>query len=580
MDDIRNELYSIIASNGDKGITLNALGRLYEEVWSQKLDDRLQKLGFKDIREFLSNNYADFTLRQTARNEQILFITEVRPHDREHMSMIVETQDEINQRRTGAFRRYESDPYTNLIDAYVCENNQEEYDDQYGMVEDPEYGALLTKKRLKHVPKVDWENPMKYTNIISDLEKMNIGSLNNEQVQIKEAVEVEQPKEERVKQLIEQPVEQPVEKLAEKPVEAKNEEVEEVVETAPQPNHHVATRTMRDKSPCIYRVSKNERLALKKPQRRFAMFPDGPEKIHRIILPPLTVKVSQYVSNEDDELKIEVNVVNLVSPSCIWVQRKEVSPKVHRQQLEMCTMRKPFHLVPATTKEEKLILYSYYMAPRLTNPNDRDFVYSRVRLLLLKKRSYDLWAFVHFIDYGYGCWLIAKSLAKLPPRMTGVPWLCIPVALFGVLPLNYDENGSHWTDEHSKILRSLFSEFSDVAIQPVVYPNRMFGYDDYTRADFWVRKDTTKDKNKTEDDTVKTEKYQFLRGLFLQHCSRNKNAAVKLDRMLDSAPEQQLFPKESEIPQPPKLVRDLPVFCTKFPDPEDIDDAFKQDTNW
>ncbi|KAI6204320.1 hypothetical protein M3Y94_00660300 [Aphelenchoides besseyi] len=544
MDDLRTELYSIVASNGDKGITLNALDRLYEDVWDQKLNDRLQELGFKDIREFLSNNYADFTLRQNARNEQRLFITEVRPHDREQMSMVVETQDEIDQRRSGVFKRYESSQYTNLIDAYMNAYNQEDNDDQYGMVEDPEYGALLTKKRLKHVPKIDWENPMKYTNIISDLEKMNIGTPKNENVQIEEAVEVEQlveqPMEQPVERPVEQPVEQPVERSVEQPmgqpmeqpveqpieqpVEEENKVVEEVVETAS--NHHVATRTMRDKSPCIYRVSKNERLELKKPQRRFAMFPDGPEKIHRIILPPLTVKVSQYVANEDDELKIEVKVVNLISPSCIWVQRKEVSPKVHRQQLEMCTMRKPFYLSPAITNEEELVLYSYYMAPRLINPNDRDFVYSRVRLVLLEKRSYDLWAFVHFIDYGYGCWLLAKSLAKLPSRMTGVPWLCIPVALFGVLPLDYDEDGSHWTDKHSKILRSLFSEFSDVAIQPVVYPNRMFGYDDYTRADFWVRKDTTEDKEKTkdaekteneektEDDTVKTEKYQFLRGLF------------------------------------------------------------------
>lgn len=59
---------------------------------------------------------------------------------------------------------------------------------------------------------------------------------------------------------------------------------------------------------------------------------------------------------------------------------------------------------------EPLVPFNYYMAPRSeSNGAEPELVYSRVRLLEIRERRSGTWCFVHFIDYGFGQWVLEVS---------------------------------------------------------------------------------------------------------------------------------------------------------------------------
>lgn len=45
----------------------------------------------------------------------------------------------------------------------------------------------------------------------------------------------------------------------------------------------------------------------------------------------------------------------------------------------------------------------------------------------------------------------------------------------------------HWTAEHNRKLRELLAAFPRLFVRPVVHPERLHTYEDYTRVEMWGR---------------------------------------------------------------------------------------------
>uniref|UniRef100_A0A1I8BTV6 Tudor domain-containing protein n=1 Tax=Meloidogyne hapla TaxID=6305 RepID=A0A1I8BTV6_MELHA len=86
-------------------------------------------------------------------------------------------------------------------------------------------------------------------------------------------------------------------------------------------------------------------------------------------------------------------------------------------------------------QKHSIQLYDYVLAPLEAN------VYARARIIHLEKilcqndkdKQFErLFAYVHFIDEGFGVWLNAKCLAKMDPNMYTHPWQTFAVSMFRV----------------------------------------------------------------------------------------------------------------------------------------------------
>ncbi|KAI6230550.1 hypothetical protein M3Y99_01048400 [Aphelenchoides fujianensis] len=571
---LQNALYSIVLTEGRQGVRLSDLDANYRAVWATNLDADLQKAGCQSLDDFLSKNHGKFAILFDGNGEQRLFVCRVKEEDADQMKMIVDRKpDPRRSTRSSSSRR-------------------------------SEFGDEAAVERLRRTVA-----PLpSFSSVDEELEAAFVRGGLTEPEDSDEDEAVGWPKAEGVKT---EPNEQEEEVFEEEldfypsAVKQEAEETERksrchslLVEAPPA---HPATRTMRADSPNTYRLKKAEREAIKKPYRRYAMVLDGPHKIHRVILPAFDYE--QRHGDEAAAKMIEVEVVGVLSPSCVWIRRRCTNSEVTRLQLEMCTLRKPFQMHQAIAKKveqkeeeggeedelpikcstpteefEPLVPFGYYLAPRLEADGDEpELVYSRARLLEIRERRSGTWCFVHFIDHGYGQWVLSECLGEMPLRMTGIPWLCTPIALFGFSPVepeDADEWTPHWTVEHSRKLAELLAEFPRLFVRPVVHPERLHTYNDYTRVEIWGREVVDVG---ADDDCRPADRFQSINTLFASRCNLDEESPVAYSRHVDACGDQQLFPVDGEIPEPPAEPRHLPDFCTQFPDFSQLDAAFALD---
>ncbi|KAI6192918.1 hypothetical protein M3Y99_01906600 [Aphelenchoides fujianensis] len=587
---LQNALYSIVLTEGQNGVRLRDLDANYREVWATSIDADLRKAGCRSLDEFLAKNPDKFAVLHDGNDERRLFVCRVKEEDADQMKMIVQTK--TNPRRST--RSSSSRPPSTRS----------------------EFGDAAAVERLRRTVA-----PLpSFSSVDEELEAAFARGGLTEPEDSDEDAAAAWPKVEGVK--TEAP-EQEEEEVFEEALDFYPSKVKQEAEEAERksrrrhsllveaPPAHAATRTMRADSPHTYRLKKAEREAIKKPYRRYAMVLDGPHKIHRVILP--AIDFEQPHGDEAGVKMIEVEVVGVLSPSCVWIRRRRSSSEVTRLQLEMCTLRKPFSMHQAIAKKveqkedheqedeneaasewaplkeefEPLVPFGYYLAPRLEAEGDEpELVYSRARLLEIRERRSGTWCFVHFIDHGYGQWVLSECLGEMPLRMTGIPWLCTPIALFGFSPVepeDVNEWSPHWTTEHSRKLAGLLAEFPRLFVRPVVHPERLHTYNDYTRVEIWGRQVSASHRPlqvleaDVGDDCRPADRFQSINSLFATRCNLDKESPVAYSRHVDACGDQRLFPVDGEIPEPPLDVRHLPDFCTQFPDFAQLDAAFALD---
>ncbi|KAI6238353.1 hypothetical protein M3Y99_00697300 [Aphelenchoides fujianensis] len=520
---LQNALYSIVLTEGRQGVRLSDLDANYRAVWSTNLDADLRKAGCQSLDDFLGKNHGKFAILFDGNDEQRLFVCRVNEENADQMKMIVNTKPEPRRSTRSSSSRAPS-----------CRS---------------EFGDAAAVERLQRTVA-----PLpSFSSVDEALEAAFARGGLTEPEDSDEGEAASWPKAEAVKT---EPNEHEdgvfEEELDFYPsaVKQEGEEAERkfrrhslLVEGPPA---HAATRTMRADSPNTYRLKKAEREAIKKPYRRYAMVLDGPHKIHRVILPAFDFERPH--GDEAAAKMIEVEVVGVLSPSC---PKEEFEP-----------------LVP----------FGYYLAPRLETEGDEpEVVYSRARLLEIRERRSGTWCFVHFIDHGYGQWVLAECLGEMPLRMTGIPWLCTPIALFGFSPVepeDVDEWNPHWTAEHSRKLAELLAEFPRLFVRPVVHPERLHTYNDYTRVEIWGREVFEAGAG---DECRPADRFQSINSLFAIRCNLDEESPVAYSRHVDACGDQQLFPVDGEVPEPPQDVRHLPDFCTRFPDFSQLDPAFALD---
>nr|CAD2208188.1 unnamed protein product [Meloidogyne enterolobii] len=141
-------------------------------------------------------------------------------------------------------------------------------------------------------------------------------------------------------------------------------------------------------------------------------------------------------------------------------------------------------------KPRSIQLYDYVLAPLEAN------VYARARIIHLKKILYQtdqdrqlerLFAYVHFIDEGFGVWLNTKCLAKMDPGMYTHPWQTFAVSMFRVR-LGNELNGSSSNSLPSSLtdtLIDIMSNYEYFKVVPVIDSRRYPDYFEYTRAEIY-----------------------------------------------------------------------------------------------
>ncbi|KAI6238364.1 hypothetical protein M3Y99_00698400 [Aphelenchoides fujianensis] len=580
---LQNALYSIVLTEGRNGVRLSDLDANYREVWATSIDADLRKAGCRSLDEFLAKNPDKFAVRFGANGEPLLLVCRVNEENAEQMRMMVSTKPDPRRSNRSSSSRAPS--------------TRSEFGDE----------AAVERLRRTVAPLPS------FSSVNEELEAAFARGGLTEPEDSDEDGAAAWPKIEGVK--MEAP-EQEEEEVFEEALDFYPSTVKQEADEAERksrrrhsllveaPPAHAATRTMRADSPHTYRLKKAEREAIKKPYRRYAMVLDGPHKIHRVILP--AIDFEQPHGDEAAAKMIEVEVVGVLSPSCVWIRRRRANSKVTRLQLEMCTLRKPFSMHQAIAKKvdqkeeeedheqedekeaasewpppkeefELLVPFGYYLAPRLEAEGDEpELVYSRARLLEIRERRSGTWCFVHFIDHGYGQWVLSECLGEMPLRMTGIPWLCTAIALFGFSPVEPEDVNEARTGPRSTAasLPSCSPSSRACSSGRSSTRERLHTYNDYTRVEIWGPQVLEADAG---DDCRPADRFQSINTLFATRCKLDEKSPVAYSRHVDACGDQRLFPVDGEIPEPPQDVRHLPDFCTQFPDFSQLDAAFALD---
>ncbi|KAI1710566.1 Tudor domain containing protein [Ditylenchus destructor] len=176
----------------------------------------------------------------------------------------------------------------------------------------------------------------------------------------------------------------------------------------------------------------------------------------------------------------------LESPNLIWFKLiNEISDKLQ--------LTKPSRLweLSKVTPMVTLKLYDYVMAPL-----DED-IYARSRIVQLKQWHGNTYAFVHFIDEGFGEWVNVKCLAamqscepvdKKRDPLFEYPWQAIPVALFKSLPgrhLDSLEVDECWSEDVTAKLREIMDKYDFFRVVPVCHAQKVNTYFEYARAEIY-----------------------------------------------------------------------------------------------
>ncbi|KAI6238051.1 Tudor domain-containing protein [Aphelenchoides fujianensis] len=225
---------------------------------------------------------------------------------------------------------------------------------------------------------------------------------------------------------------------------------------------HRATRAMRDRSVCVRKPRMQERQELGLTSRYLM----ERTSIHRIFL----------------NCETQVEVVNAVSPSCVWVKLPHHTSADYDVRLD-----EQRALRPAVGGGERPVRFRYFLAPRLDPQRAADgednVVYSRVRLLDTKLKEGRFFCYVHFIDYGEGAWVLADCLAEMPKDLWCHPWQTVPVALLGVFPETADgvEDEAAWSERQCALLVRTLRRFKRFVARPVVTEKDDLLYEHYAR---------------------------------------------------------------------------------------------------
>ncbi|KAI6184751.1 Tudor domain protein [Aphelenchoides bicaudatus] len=257
------------------------------------------------------------------------------------------------------------------------------------------------------------------------------------------------------------------------------------------PEHHPATRCMRANSPYTIRLSKSQRDVH---NNKFALANDE-GKIHRIFLKDET----------------EVEFLNLVSPSCIWV-------RLTKNVAENLDLRAPYPMKQALQFERDIALknsikeYDYYMAPRIlseiADDESDNFAYSRARVLQIKNLEEGIYCYAFYIDYAYGNWVKADSLGIMPKRMKTMPWQAIPVSLMGVSPaksFDITKDKYKWTREQCQILHNIMKKYKRFDAKPFTCKLlNIADYNHYARVELeaLIDKDAEFEEEIDENDVI------------------------------------------------------------------------------
>ncbi|CAK5077434.1 unnamed protein product [Meloidogyne enterolobii] len=170
-------------------------------------------------------------------------------------------------------------------------------------------------------------------------------------------------------------------------------------------------------------------------------------------------------------------LAHIDSPNCIWF-------KMVNNITEQMQLHKSAYLEPLNNLNE-VKSYIYVMAPI------EEGVYARARILHVQPVKYKetrfSFVFAHFIDEGYGAWMLEDCLAKMDPQLQWHPWQAFPVSLFKFdLPKNLEsfERLNYWPEEINDELIKIMGEYEQFKIVPV--QGKMTNdYCEYTRAEIY-----------------------------------------------------------------------------------------------
>ncbi|KAI6238084.1 Tudor domain-containing protein [Aphelenchoides fujianensis] len=334
---------------------------------------------------------------------------------------------------------------------------------------------------------------------------------------------------------------------------------------------HRATRAMRDRSVCVRKPRMQERQDLGLTSRYLT----ERTSIHRIFL----------------NCETQVEVVNAVSPSCLWVKLPHHTSADYDVRLDEQRV-----LRPAVGGGERPVLFRYFLAPRLDPQRAADgednVVYSRVRLLDTKLKEGRFFCYVHFIDYGEGAWVLADCLAEMPKDLWCHPWQTVPVALLGVFPETADgvEDEATWSERQCALLARTLRRFKRFIARPVVTEKDDLLYEHYARVSLEAlveeagepleedpnraeaderpadqeadilpvdeeKEREEKEKKKREQLATVRSKEMSVETEFAFLCSI-EGEPIRFDRDVDECTQQPLFGRRNEIPRCPQHIEE------------------------
>ncbi|KAI6208672.1 Tudor domain-containing protein [Aphelenchoides besseyi] len=318
---------------------------------------------------------------------------------------------------------------------------------------------------------------------------------------------------------------------------------------------HPATRAMRDSSVCVKKQVKSG----KRKMFELVSVPAAADTIHRVFL----------------NCDTKVHVVNVVSPSCIWLKvfhhktdNFDVGVDEQPQMKPVVQYDENNHVIKESLPKQ----YFYYLAPRMKQSitdTDSNVVYSRARLLEKMKKlgSKHTWCYMHFIDYGDGAWMSAECLAELPKDLWSHPWQTIPVSLFGLFP---------YADDHFELTALVDAEEveAEEANKNAAETDERLAQDRKENA----QEDALLEPSNQEDIQLNIEvKEMKIETAFVTECLK-VGERVEHNRDIDESTQQPLFGRPTfVIPAHPREI--VETWRLKFPEfpkdqeeePEDTD---------
>ncbi|KAL3101940.1 hypothetical protein niasHS_003349 [Heterodera schachtii] len=200
-------------------------------------------------------------------------------------------------------------------------------------------------------------------------------------------------------------------------------------------------------------------------------------------------------------------------------------------------------------------LYKYVMAPLEENVYSRGRITQLVEVVNARSERCYQFAYVHFIDEGYGAWMNSECLAKMDPQLYWYPWQAFPVSLFKfghVQCFSKFKNGqSAWPVGMTDNLECIMAEYDTFRVEPV-WESRRFcerTYCDYVRANVYGV--MTEDGEKSVSDNRKCTEESIAHRLaiesVLHHSSGNSsNLSSLFARTIYDAKQQPLLCEPNE----------------------------------